>query len=242
MSTLIFDIDGTLVDSTGLDSVLYRRAVQEVLGDIQFRADWNEYTHVTDPGILIQIMHEHGLEDPSQMEKQAASARTRFGELMAARLADEPCRPVPGALKAIHRLIRDPAVKVGLATGGWGHTAKMKLRSAGLPTEGIPIFTADHHHQRIGIMQACLRSLSADTELSGSESPDSEFSDSESSDPVHQSETVTYVGDGPWDLAAASELQWGFVAIGPRLEGQWERWIPHFADDRWPAALGLASS
>ncbi len=221
MTILIFDIDGTLIDSTGLDSKLYRQAVQEVLGSVQFRSDWSEYTDVTDPGILRQILREKGVEHPSVAEPIAA-ARARFGELVADRLAEEPCRPLPGAVGAMARLIRDPKVRVGLATGGWGHTAAMKLRSAGFPTESIPIFTADHHHQRIGIMRACLSSLApGETEASPK---------------------VTYIGDGPWDLKASSELDWGFVAVGPRLQGKWRRWIPHFADPSWSEVLGLTVS
>ena len=220
MSIFIFDIDGTLIDSTGIDSKLYRRAVQEVLGTVQFRSDWSEYTDVTDPGILRQILREKGVEQESAAEPIAA-ARARFGELMEARLAEKPCRPLPGAIEAMDRLIRDAGVQVGLATGGWGHTAGMKLRSAGFPTESMPIFTADHHHQRIGIMKACLSSISP----SEMESPSK----------------VTYIGDGPWDLKASSELQWGFVAVGPRLKGKWRRWIPHFDDARWSEALGLSA-
>lgn len=219
MSVFIFDIDGTLIDSTGLDSELYRQAVQEALGTVQFRADWSEYTDVTDPGILRQILREKGVLDPTKAAEKTAVARARFGELVASRLAAEPCRPLPGAIDAMARLTCDPSVRVGLATGGWGHTATMKLRSAGFPTEEIPVFTADHHHQRIGIMRACLSALAP----------------GESESPTR----ATYIGDGPWDLKASSELDWGFVAVGPRLKGKWRRWIPHFADPRWSEVLGI---
>ena len=31
--------------------------------------------------------------------------------------------------------------------------------------------------------------------------------------------SVTYFGDGLWDKAAADQLGWEFVAVGPRLGG-----------------------
>lgn len=48
----IFDIDGTLVESTGFEDELYVAAVRDVLGDVCIREEWSTYTHVTDMCIL----------------------------------------------------------------------------------------------------------------------------------------------------------------------------------------------
>ena len=49
---VIFDIDGTLVESSGFEDDLYVAAVRDVLGDVCIRKAWNTYRHVTDTGIL----------------------------------------------------------------------------------------------------------------------------------------------------------------------------------------------
>ena len=52
MIAVIFDIDGTLVESAGFEDDLYVAAVRDVLGDVCIRKTWNTYRHVTDTGIL----------------------------------------------------------------------------------------------------------------------------------------------------------------------------------------------
>ncbi len=48
----IFDIDGTLVESSGFEDELYVAAVRDVLGDVCIREEWSTYRHVTDTGVL----------------------------------------------------------------------------------------------------------------------------------------------------------------------------------------------
>jgi phosphoglycolate phosphatase-like HAD superfamily hydrolase len=50
----MFDLDGTLVDSTNVDSACYLQALVDIFGfdlDLIDR-DWGNYPHVTDSGIL----------------------------------------------------------------------------------------------------------------------------------------------------------------------------------------------
>src|SRR5688572_18477264 len=125
---VIFDIDGTLVDSVAEDARLYGVAVREVLGDVSLRPRWSEYEHVTDAGILRQICHETGL-DVAQCEQPV---RARFGELITEYLrAEGSCQPTAGALQLLPELRGVLDGRVGIATGGWGHTARMKLARAG---------------------------------------------------------------------------------------------------------------
>ena len=51
MYLILFDIDGTLVDSNEFDSEFYVQAVRKVLR-IEVGDDWSAYQHVTDGGIL----------------------------------------------------------------------------------------------------------------------------------------------------------------------------------------------
>ncbi len=60
-TAVIFDIDGTLVDSSSFDGQLYIAAIRDVLGDVSMRADLHEYPNHTDTGILMEICKENGL-------------------------------------------------------------------------------------------------------------------------------------------------------------------------------------
>ncbi len=57
MHVVMFDIDGTLVDSAGFDGELYAAAVREVTG-VQLDQQWGRYEHVSDSGILEQVLRE----------------------------------------------------------------------------------------------------------------------------------------------------------------------------------------
>lgn len=73
---MIFDIDGTLVESSGFDGTCYFATISDVLGAVQIHAHRGTYTHVTDTGILRQIMAENGIWESGQIEE----IRTKFGD------------------------------------------------------------------------------------------------------------------------------------------------------------------
>jgi phosphoglycolate phosphatase-like HAD superfamily hydrolase len=198
---LIFDVDGTLVDSAGFEDTLYKAALRSVLGDVFLRAAWSEYEHVTDVGLLREICRDNGLS-AAQFEQQV---RACFGELVAAHLQRAgPCRPTPGAIRLWDTLRADPRFEMGIATGGWGHTARMKLDSAGFNHQGIALTCADLGHERTHIMRQCRELLQATRD-------------------------TVYFGDGEWDLAAARALGWRFVGVGSRLKGKCPDWIADFS-------------
>ena len=197
---VIFDIDGTLVDSTALDDELYRTAVRHVLGDVRIRPVWTDYDHITDAGLLRDICNDNALD----AHRVALQVRTHFGELLSNHLsAHGPCVAIPGAMDVWKRLRVDRRVAVGVATGGWGHTARLKLASAGFDLEGVVLSSSDDSPVRAGIMGQC-RSM------------------------LPRTETTLYIGDGEWDLAAATALGWHFLGIGERLRGRCLQWVPDF--------------
>lgn len=77
MTAIIFDIDGTLIESMKFDSEIYIQAVKKVLGDVFIHDDWGKYNNVTDPGILNQILKENYI---SEAKQKAIEVRKYFGE------------------------------------------------------------------------------------------------------------------------------------------------------------------
>ena len=69
MHHVMFDIDGTLVRSYDLDSICYIDAVREVTG-ICVDPDWSKYRHVTDAGILEEIIEVNGLSYRQKLMKK----------------------------------------------------------------------------------------------------------------------------------------------------------------------------
>lgn len=205
---VIFDIDGTLVDSVAFDARAYVAAVGDVLGNVSLRADWS-YGHVTDSGILRQICEENRL-DVAQYEQ---SVKARFGELIADHLRREGmCPPIAGAQRLLAELRSTAGCHIGIATGGWRHTAGMKLKHAGYDVEGVPIASSDDGYERIRIMDLCRARLPA-------------------------TRITTYVGDGEWDRVASERLGWRFIGVGSRLRGKCEHWLPDFSAPHLLATL-----
>src|SRR5579862_9125421 len=76
---VIFDIDGTLIDSNDFDSRFYASAVRHVLGkDVMIRPGWIDYRHVTDSGILQELCADNGIDSASYKKR----VRACFGELV----------------------------------------------------------------------------------------------------------------------------------------------------------------
>ena len=191
MHLVMFDIDGTLVDSAGFDTELYVEAVRSVL-DVEIDSDWNRYEHVSDSGILEQVLRETRFDN----ERAALATRVQqhFVGLVRNYLEAQPksVREIAGAKRLVELLRGLPDVCVGIATGGWEPTARMKLEHVGIDVSAVGFASSSDALARTEIMQ-----LAAQRALGGA---------------THS--RATYFGDGPWDQQASRELGYDFVAIG----------------------------
>ena len=193
MHAVLFDIDGTLLQSASVDDALYRQSVRRVLGEVRLRRSLDDYDAVTDSGILSQILTDNDI--PSDPDPTSA-IKHQFVELLRGFIADYgPFEETPGASAYLRLLSASSRHSVAIATGGWGDSARLKLASAGLDSFDVPLATSDDAPQRAEIMQIALARL------------DGRF------------ERVTYFGDGPWDKAACEQLGWRFIPVGRDLGG-----------------------
>jgi len=205
MNAIIFDIDGTLIESMDFDSILYKRAVKNILGDVFIHSDWNSYVNVTDVGILCEILKDNGYEN-SNIYKNAI--RIEFGKLIEEYLIKNRINSIPGAIDLIKRIKNESNFVLGIATGGWGHTACLKLTAAGFGILGIPMCSSDDSIDRIEIMKKCLSIMGNDFDK------------------------ICYVGDGEWDIIATQRIGWDFIGVGHRIEGKCKKWIKDFSDEK----------
>jgi phosphoglycolate phosphatase-like HAD superfamily hydrolase len=208
----MFDIDGTLVESNDFDSKCYQAAIQDVL-DASIDTNWDKYHHVTDSGILSQIIDELHLQ--SDRDLIITSVKERFLHRVSTYLTKHEVSPIRGAPGFLAQLTDRGDVKVAIATGGWLESAKLKLKAAGIDVAGIPITSSSDHFSRIEIMK--IAELRAGTS---------------------QYESRTYFGDSPWDLRASEVLGYNFVLVGSSIE--YDRRFPDFtAADDIMSCIGL---
>lgn len=109
------------------------------------------------------------------------------------------CPPIPGGPGLFESLRKRPGTHVGIATGGWTHTALMKLRVAGYDTSDIAIASADDAFARAEILEIARARLPP-------------------------TEAAFYVGDGEWDQRACEALGWTFIGVGAPLRHRCAHW------------------
>lgn len=193
MKAIIFDIDGTLIESMAIDTQLYFSAIRTVLGPVRVRADLRDYEHVTDSGILAELLGDNGI--PFDDAALAAIRMTFVDSLRAHVESSGPFTALDGAVRFFERSRDAVDRRVAIATGGWRRSALLKLESAGFDIDGVPLVTSDDSPCRAEIMRTALARIGGDVD------------------------SVTYFGDAEWDRRACRTLGWDFVAVGPLLSG-----------------------
>ncbi len=193
MHAVIFDIDGTLLQSNSVDNDLYRASLRHVLGPVRFREEISDYDFVSDSGILWQVLADNDLmaspdPTPEIVEYFVNALQNHISE-------SGGFREVPGARKFFESLQSSRDHYVAIATGGWSASAILKLRSAGFDLDGLRLSASDNERDRTAIMRSAL------------DRKESEY------------ESVTYYGDGPWDRDACTSLGWNFVPVGREIGG-----------------------
>lgn len=189
MRLVLFDIDGTLTATSRVDNACFGRAFERTFHRAIPTTDWNAYTHVTDIGILRELLEEDG-SVPLSNEAIDAFERSYTEELKAAFL-QEPAefREVPGARRMLRRVTETADTAAVLATGGMRRTALFKLSRIGVEGASMAGAFANDGVSRADIVRTAIQR----TEV--------------------RPDDVVYVGDGLWDLRTAAELGIRFIGI-----------------------------
>ena len=187
----IFDVDGTLIDSMGIDGICYVQSVKEVLNIQYINEDWSAYNSATDKAIFIEIYEKNFHERPSA--KVMDLHVKRFVQLLKMHVKNESIRKIPGA-NEIFKVLMDNNWNIGIATGCWRESILYKLKIAGVDVEGLPLVTSSEMENRKELVSECVR-LSKKQYL------------------VNEYERIVIIGDVVWDGKVAKESGFGFVGI-----------------------------
>lgn len=230
MHLLMFDVDGTLVHSNDYDADCFVRAVVSALGIPTIDRDWGGYEHVTDSGILHEIMLRECGREPT--EEEVRRVQDRFFSELDSVLNGSHCSsaPVAGAIDFLARLALSPTIATAIATGGWEASCRKKLVKSGFSVDRIPLASANDAMSRIEIMNCSLRKAKMVYRQQAFQS-------------------ITYVGDASWDIKASEKLGWNFIGVGaPMLsfvDARPRHWIGDFTDrpalDRIFDAIGITT-
>lgn len=196
MKYIIFDIDGTLTDTTEIDDHCYTRAIEETFGFRDFETNYGYYQNTTDSGIIDQLFRERKGRTFTTEERDRFIAHFCGLLQRAYEARPDSIRGIKKAGRVLQFLCRQPHVSVGLATGGWRESALFKLRCAGINIEGcMAAAFAQDALARHDIIGHTIRRMN---EQHGQEMPLA---------------NITYVGDGNWDYLATQQMGIQFIGI-----------------------------
>ncbi len=203
----MFDLDGTLIKSNTLDIRCLMGAIGMSLGIENADSDWTKYNYVTDAGIVSEIVKKQ-LNRPVT-DEELCDISTKLLELLQSE-ADtnrKKFAPLAGALDLICTLKTINNCSFAIATGCWKKSAHFKLSTAGFDVVNLPMASSDDSYHREEIMAMAYERA---RDFYG----------------VNEFETITYVGDGLWDLKASQKMGYHFIGISSgnrgvalRLEG-----------------------
>jgi len=195
MNLVIFDVDGTLMNTNSIDDACFVKAFADAHAITGISSDWAAYPHTTDSGITLDIFRERFGRAP-EADEMAKLTRCFIGLLSEQYQSNSAhFAEIPGAADALNLLQQESAWAIAIATGSWRESALLKLKAAGVKIDGIPVAVAEDGVSREEIIQAAVSKAKAYYRQS-------EF------------EKIVSVGDAIWDVHAAARSHIAFLGVG----------------------------
>lgn len=196
MHLVVFDLDGTLISAerSHVGHDCFWRSLRELFELAPDDSCWVDgLRHVTARCIAAQLCEQRCSRTATESELEALIAK--YDALLAIALSKEMEEGygTRGARELLSWLNTSSDYACAIATGCFRRTAQRKLHKAGLVLSEVPLAASDTYISREDIMRSSLEQAKRRYACSYS--------------------CITYVGDGLWDLTAASNLGWNFVGI-----------------------------
>lgn len=197
---LIFDIDGTLINTTQVDDKCYMNAFELVFGINIRETNWSLLKNVTDWGIAEELVQSK-LDRVIKVEELSLLKETFVKELEKELATDKSqFMEIPGAVDFFKSLMGNSQFQIGIATGGWEESANLKLRTIGINPYEASYSNSNHHKSREKITQNAIDLMT----LASMEKPTE----------------IIYFGDGAWDYSTCKKLGIRFIGIDYKMNGK----------------------
>jgi len=188
----LFDIDNTLLNSGGAGAKAMTLAFEEIFGVPDAFAGI-EYTGRSDIAIFRDAALAHDIDTNGQFPELLARFREAYFRALPQTLRQTTGRVMPGMPEVLAALEATPRAHVGLATGNFSLSARLKLEYYGLERFFQAGGFGEDSDERAEIVARAIERVAA---LADDTGPHSTF----------------VIGDTPLDVAAA--LANGVVAVG----------------------------
>lgn len=188
LTLLVFDIDGTLTDTTQVYTRVFLEAMTQI-GAGPFTEKVGPFKHHTDSYIARYLYEQRTGEE---FDKHIAS---EFEYTIADLLAKETIKEIAGAGALLHQLSQQTKYAICFATGSLLKTAQMKLDAINAKYEPQQLVASDQLEERVQIVQQAI-------------------TNAHSHHGVTKFDRIISLGDGLWDLKTAQELGIDFIGVG----------------------------
>ena len=193
MKYIIFDIDGTLTDTTDIDDKCYIESFENLFNVSIKEIKWSQLKNVTDWGIAEELISIKLKKNSSQSDIETLK------NLFLNKIKDEfrinksNFTEIKGA-NSFYNLVRsEPQLKIGIATGGWEETANFKLNAIGINPIDVCYSNSSRFKKREDITLDVISQLNS----KHADKPDE----------------IIYFGDGEWDYKTCNKLNIRFIGI-----------------------------
>ncbi len=200
MKFVIFDIDGTLANTKKVEDKCFMQAFEQTFGLDIYHQKWENIKHVTDWGITEEIILREKQRVPTKEEYGKMLAN--FIDLLEKEKQKDPKQfsEIPGARNFFYKLQENKNIHLGIATGSWEKSARLKLAAINIKVDDICFSNSDYDKSREVITKEVIHQLSQRSQRAPDE--------------------IIYFGDGEWDYKTCKNLGVSFIGIDHEDDGK----------------------